>query len=1566
MVELKNPDALEERIGQQRKLESFFLKHFHDPDDDSMTGAFYQFEDGSEFEELASNHLRSLIRDELSYEEQQRLQSHKVWRGSPYRGLEHFDVDHADIFFGRRKPITELIAHLKQRALDDNPFVMLLGMSGVGKSSMVNAGLLPMLSEPDVVEGVKAWRVVRYRPSEEPDRPIAGLLNAFQREDGFGDLGDDVVLTAEMQREPDSFGARLRARLAQLAEAEGLQDNQLRCFMFIDQFEELFTNDDLDESVRVNITQLIRACAQIAGVWTVCAMRSDSFPRIQQYPALVDLRSRGGDKDLLPPNSSELTQIIRQPAQMAGLSFEENEDGVTLDQVLADQAVAQPEGLPLLEFTLEQLYQNRSDEGFMTFEAYDRLGGLAGSIANKAEEIVAALPADVSGQLPSLLVQIISVDPQSGVAHRQPARVAALDDNAELAELVDALVNARLIVTALSSENEPVLNLVHESLLRLWPRIQLFIASEHEFLVARAQLEQAAAFWQSEGEPSDLLLLGTVLERGLELREEHRDDLDGITLGFIDASQRADRARAEAERRTLSAGRRRQRLGVGVVVLLSIVGLSAGYLAWSNSLSVQAAEVEEANRRVVSKARGFARLSQAYRDRGDILNALLVSLDAARLLPDSGNLSLLYDTLSDYQKRDVMRLTTTLGDGGRVFGDGANEGAFVVDAVGRAAYFERALDLPLTSSDRVRVTASGATMLVHGADQSLVLVDVASGNAISDFAFLAGAVEGVWVHDTHEAVLVHRSGERYSWLDLNAGRRVDFAWRNRVRDWDWSPSASRLVLMGETGELALHDTVSAAPRPIAANVHTIRVVGALLLAGGAERVVWDLTQGHERYRPDAGEQVLMSGDEVLIRSKSHVGFVDGGRIPAERVWALQGIAGFIASTRKTTHVLTRSMSFEVPRATFDAAEQADQLVLYQEGHLAYFDLQTGEMTEQVALPGSDHRAELHLAGTTSVVQSDGSLAIHVQGSLEVREVDALAGDEAWFELDDSGEHVIWRQSDIAIGRVDVADAGRALGYPHRAAITEVHYGQVRGVAAAVDDFDVVHIWSVRPPEVSFDIPTHAQVMESHHPELMGFFKDNMLKIFDRASGKAVLTAIAPQKVTAAIIPEGRRLVLFSTAGGGVFRVHEYGKPERLFAHGATVTGLHVTGGELFTAGRDGIATVYNLKSNEVVASIPHWGPVQGVEPVGNNLIASLTANGFLQFYDRVARRVVYFEHVGTTASAFAGSGADALVVVKEPNPGDAAMIDVVTGEYITQLPAAIDDVSRSLVSLDQTRALLVGAARPVRTLTGRTTEFAASLSLVDLVTSSALAQTNITFSNEAISAGQRQHSDGARIIATDASVIAGSIGEVRDWMTEASFSPDAAAALMVADSGELYLWDFDDEVITLFEAGDDRVTQANFTRDGEFIVARMATGGRRVWEVSSLEEADSAGGRRQVVGQRVQSVRLERGRITKVMRFAVDGSESVVQVFGDDLQNALLVGENQLLYQKDEFTVVVHDLGDGGEVVAIRTDEPISQLGWARFGRSLAAHSDDAPPKVYALPGGGLVRHGERLVLSEI
>src|SRR6185436_14114489 len=86
--------------------------------------------------------------------------------GSPYRGLEAFNVEHAPIFFGRGRAVEDVVSALRAQAARGRAFVLVLGMSGSGKSSLVRAGVLPQLVQPETIPGVSLWRRVVVRPAD--------------------------------------------------------------------------------------------------------------------------------------------------------------------------------------------------------------------------------------------------------------------------------------------------------------------------------------------------------------------------------------------------------------------------------------------------------------------------------------------------------------------------------------------------------------------------------------------------------------------------------------------------------------------------------------------------------------------------------------------------------------------------------------------------------------------------------------------------------------------------------------------------------------------------------------------------------------------------------------------------------------------------------------------------------------------------------------------------------------------------------------------------------------------------------------------------------------------------------------------------------------------------------------------------------------------------------------------------------------------------------------------------------------------------------------------------------
>jgi WD40 repeat protein len=359
--------------------------------------------------------------------------------GSPFRGLEAFQFLHAAVFCGRTHAIGEVLDRLRRKAAHGRPFVLILGASGSGKSSLAMAGVLPLLVKPGTIEGVGLWRRVVFRPGGQTevgdlfDRLAAALVRRQQEGEGLPELisGSTTVqqLAADLRADPKAAALLVRSALNQVAvlyrevEAQKLRSwiaesqtenraadverygrllaeltpREARLALVIDQAEELFTADDLNRrpELRKGFAVALDALAASGLVFVLATLRSDFYSQIQQLPAFVDLKEADGQFDLLPAQPAEIAQMIRQPALAAGLRFEKDpQTRFGLDEVLADQVKAEPRLLPLLEFALDELYKQRSAGGLLSFEAY-RVhldGSIVRALAKRADATLAGLP----------------------------------------------------------------------------------------------------------------------------------------------------------------------------------------------------------------------------------------------------------------------------------------------------------------------------------------------------------------------------------------------------------------------------------------------------------------------------------------------------------------------------------------------------------------------------------------------------------------------------------------------------------------------------------------------------------------------------------------------------------------------------------------------------------------------------------------------------------------------------------------------------------------------------------------------------------------------------------------------------------------------------------------------------------------------------------------------------------------------------------------------------------------------------------------------------------------------
>jgi hypothetical protein len=566
MVELSAQEGdLLELTRQKKSVEAFIDRWFKSPDG-SFHAAFHPFESSAQFEDLLERHLRGLIDGKIGARAAgpAAAASQPLWdQGSPFRGLERFDFEHGMIYFGRTAAANDVLNALRQQAAAGCPFVLVFGKSGVGKSSFVRAGVLPLLCDPGVIEGIRHWRRAIFEPSDSTGDSLDGLAAALFTETALPELKEATTeeeLAKLLRTSPDAAVPLLRSTLNSIAKTTGLaaetqarsasEGSPVRLVLAIDPLEEIFSRPGATHDDRARLIAALAALAKSGLVWVIGTMRSDFYERCGELPGLLALKAGSGQYHLAPPTSAEISRMIRLPAQLAGLQFEEDEQEGPLEDVLKDAAAEDPAGLPLLQFALDEIYKRSkaAETGLLTFAAYRELGGIHGAIRTRAEETIADVEKQLGDRLPKTFANVFSllVGVNQVTEHSVVRRYAYLDRitaDPDRRALVDALIAARLFMTDIDDENRPVVTLAHEALLHHWPRLQHWIEENRDFLRIRGRVAAAAARWREESrEPAYLLSDGKPLAEAEHLLQQHRGELAPDSIEYIEASSAAVRA----------------------------------------------------------------------------------------------------------------------------------------------------------------------------------------------------------------------------------------------------------------------------------------------------------------------------------------------------------------------------------------------------------------------------------------------------------------------------------------------------------------------------------------------------------------------------------------------------------------------------------------------------------------------------------------------------------------------------------------------------------------------------------------------------------------------------------------------------------------------------------------------------------------------------------------------------------------------------------------------------------------------------------------------------------------
>src|SRR5712671_3310777 len=257
----------------------------------SFKAAFHEFEKQQQFEDLFETHLRRWIEGRLRAAPAPGVAPEPSrWQGSPYRGLERFDFNHALIYCGRTQAVAEAIDALRRMAEKGTPFLLVAGMSGSGKSSFVRAGILPMLIQPRVIEGDIVWRWAAMRPGDVADNPLESIAAALLADEALPELAEGGISRSELatmlRGRVDTVLPILSMALARAAAMRaGGPAATAKLVLIVDQLDEIFTHSANDQATRNAFAEALAALARSGRVWVMLTLRSDLFARMAELPS---------------------------------------------------------------------------------------------------------------------------------------------------------------------------------------------------------------------------------------------------------------------------------------------------------------------------------------------------------------------------------------------------------------------------------------------------------------------------------------------------------------------------------------------------------------------------------------------------------------------------------------------------------------------------------------------------------------------------------------------------------------------------------------------------------------------------------------------------------------------------------------------------------------------------------------------------------------------------------------------------------------------------------------------------------------------------------------------------------------------------------------------------------------------------------------------------------------------------------------------------------------------------------------------------------------------------------
>ncbi len=513
------------------------------------------------------------------------IRSQRLITGSPYLGLRKFEVDDKDKFFGRDKWIVKLTSYLEEKNV-----LLLLGASGSGKSSLIQAGLIPALKDR---LGSNQLVNLTFVPDVNPFESFYGCLLANRYTQSQSKLAQTVK----------------EDTLVQVVQALKSDSQWL---IFIDQFEELFTRTPkTEQSIFIkNLIKLINNSD--ASVKVIMTMRADFLDKLSPYSDLGKIHD-SFSRMLTDMEDSDLRLAIAEPAARNGVIFEKG----LIDTIIADFK-QQAGSLPLLQYTLDLLWNNDDiQDRVLNAKTYQDLGGVTGALQQQADKIYDKFDETQQKLAKEIFLELISLEGKEAVSRRADKAIFEQDETQK--DVLYQLIDNRLLVSK-GEDGKTTVEVAHEALIRSWKVLQDLIREKEEIIILRNRLYADAKQWdeirkQDSQKANSELWSGSKLARIVEFKKEQAlPNLDGVAIAFIEASV------TQAERQRNEKIRTARRITAGSLVAV-IISSGLGWMAWQKT---RQAELNLAH------SRGFSSVSLF--NEGKELEAFVEAIKAGKTL----------------------------------------------------------------------------------------------------------------------------------------------------------------------------------------------------------------------------------------------------------------------------------------------------------------------------------------------------------------------------------------------------------------------------------------------------------------------------------------------------------------------------------------------------------------------------------------------------------------------------------------------------------------------------------------------------------------------------------------------------------------------------------------------------------------------------------------------------------------------------------------------------------------------------------------------------------------------